>query len=119
MALACMVASGTGSLMFIDNVPAKSRMNSEVYRSIRSSQIQLNAKLKRQHNSGQMDYQNILQKQLKVGYSSVTMSECTQQVALHCIFGEEVQSWAMSGFWTQGFSSIIPVMPRVPIHIGS
>lgn len=74
MALACMVASGTGSLMFIDNVPAKSRMNSEVYRSIRSSQIQLNAKLKRQHNSGQMDYQNILQKQLKVGYSSVTMS---------------------------------------------
>lgn len=96
MALACMVASGTGSLMFIDNVPAKSRMNSEVYRSIQSSQIQLNAKLKRQHNSGQMDYQNILQKQLKVGYSSVTMSECTQQVALHCIFGEEVQSWAMS-----------------------
>lgn len=48
----------------------------EVYRSIRSSQIQLNAKLKRQHSSGEMDYQNILQKQLKVGYSSITMSEC-------------------------------------------
>lgn len=112
MALACMVASRTGSRMFIDNVPAKSRMNSEVYRSIRSSQIQLNAKLKRQHNSGQMDYQNLLQKQLKVGYSSVTMSECTQQVALHKL-GD------VRGFWTHLFSSIIPVMPRVPIHIGS
>lgn len=82
MALACMVASRTGPLMFIENVPAKSGMNSEVYRSIRSSQIQLNAKLKRQHNPGQMDYQYILQKQLKsfsrhkMGYLSITMSEC-------------------------------------------
>ena len=41
MAWACMSASGTGSLVFINNVTAdrSSRMNSEVYRAIFSAQI--------------------------------------------------------------------------------
>lgn len=45
MAWACMAASGTGSLVFIDDVTAdRSRtMNSEVYRNILSAQIKPNA----------------------------------------------------------------------------
>ena len=42
MAWACMAASGTESLVFIDDVTAdrSSRVNSEVYRAILSAQIQ-------------------------------------------------------------------------------
>ncbi len=42
---ACMAASGTGSLVFIDDVTAdkSSRMNSEVFRAILSAHIQPNA----------------------------------------------------------------------------
>ncbi len=42
MAWACMAASGTGSLVFIDDVTAdkSSRMNSEVFRAILSAHIQ-------------------------------------------------------------------------------
>ncbi len=45
MAWACMAASGTGSLVFIDDVTAdkSSRMNSEVFRAILSAHIQPNA----------------------------------------------------------------------------
>ena len=45
MTWACMAANGTGSLVFIDDVTAdrSSRMNSEVYRAVRSAQIQSNA----------------------------------------------------------------------------
>ena len=45
MALACLDANGTGSLLFIDDVTAdrSSRMNSDVYRAILSAHIQLNA----------------------------------------------------------------------------
>ncbi len=45
MAWACMAASGTGSLVFIDDVTADkiSRMNSEVFRAILSAHIQPNA----------------------------------------------------------------------------
>ncbi len=45
MAWACMAASGTGSLVFIDDVTAdkSSRMNSEVFRAISSAHIQPNA----------------------------------------------------------------------------
>ena len=45
MAWACMAASGTGSLVFIDDVTAdkSSRMNSEVFRTILSAHIQPNA----------------------------------------------------------------------------
>ncbi len=45
MAWACMAASGTGSLVFIDDVTAdkSSRMNSEVFRVILSAHIQPNA----------------------------------------------------------------------------
>ena len=45
MAWACMAASGTGSLIFIDDVTAdkSSRMNSEVFRAILSAHIQPNA----------------------------------------------------------------------------
>ncbi|KAG2467586.1 TCB1 transposase, partial [Polypterus senegalus] len=41
----CMAASGTGTLVFIDDVKQdrRSRMNSEVFRDILSAQIQLNA----------------------------------------------------------------------------
>ncbi len=45
VAWACMAASGTGSLVFIDDVTAdkSSRMNSEVFRAILSAHIQPNA----------------------------------------------------------------------------
>ncbi len=45
MAWACMASSGTGLLVFIDDVTEdrSSRMNSEVYRDILSAQIQPNA----------------------------------------------------------------------------
>ncbi len=45
MAWACIAASGTGSLVFIDDVTAdkSSRMNSEVFRAILSAHIQPNA----------------------------------------------------------------------------
>uniref|UniRef100_A0A8C4S635 Transposase Tc1-like domain-containing protein n=1 Tax=Erpetoichthys calabaricus TaxID=27687 RepID=A0A8C4S635_ERPCA len=45
MAWVCMAASGTGTLVFIDDVTQdrSSRMNSEVFRDILSAQIQLNA----------------------------------------------------------------------------
>ncbi len=45
MAWACMPASGTGSLVFIDDVTAdkSSRMNSEVFRAILSAHVQPNA----------------------------------------------------------------------------
>ena len=45
MVWACMAASGTGSLIFIDDVTAdkSSRMNSEVFRAILSAHIQPNA----------------------------------------------------------------------------
>ncbi len=45
MAWACMAASGTGSLIFIDDVTddGSSRMNSEVYRNILSANLQRNA----------------------------------------------------------------------------
>ncbi|KAG2462898.1 TCB1 transposase, partial [Polypterus senegalus] len=58
MAWACMAASGTGTLVFIDDVTQdrSSRMNSEVFRDILSAQIQLNAvKLIGQHFMIQMD----------------------------------------------------------------
>ena len=44
MALACMAANGTGSLVFVDDVTAdnSSRIHSEVYRAILSAQIQPN-----------------------------------------------------------------------------
>ena len=44
-AWACMAASGTGSLVFIDDVTAdkSSRMNSEVFQAILSAHIQPNA----------------------------------------------------------------------------
>lgn len=42
---ACMVASGTGLLVFIDEATAdrSSSMNSEVYRAVLSAQLQRNA----------------------------------------------------------------------------
>ena len=45
MSCACMAASGTASLVFIDDVTAdrSSSINSEVYRAIISAQIQPNA----------------------------------------------------------------------------
>lgn len=45
MAWACMAASGTGSLIFIDDVTndGSSRMTSEVYRSILATNVQENA----------------------------------------------------------------------------
>lgn len=45
IAWACMATTGTGSLVFIDDVTndGSSRMNSEVYRNILSAQIQPNA----------------------------------------------------------------------------
>ena len=45
MVWACMVANGTGSLVFIDDVTAdkSSRMNSDVFRVILSAHIQSNA----------------------------------------------------------------------------
>lgn len=76
-------------------------MNSEVYRSIRSSQIQLNAKLKRQHNSGQMDYQN-----LKWDHQSPCLKagSPTGGLALH-LRGGSTKLGDVRGFWTRGFSS--------------
>ncbi|KAG2467436.1 TCB1 transposase, partial [Polypterus senegalus] len=58
MAWVCMAASGTGTLVFIDNATQdrSSRMNSEVFRDILSAQIQLNAvKLIGRHFMIQMD----------------------------------------------------------------
>uniref|UniRef100_A0A667YPJ5 Transposase n=1 Tax=Myripristis murdjan TaxID=586833 RepID=A0A667YPJ5_9TELE len=58
MAWACMTASGTGSLVYIDDVTAdgSSRMNSDVYRAILSAHIQPNAtKLIGQRFTVQMD----------------------------------------------------------------
>ncbi len=45
MAWVCMASSGTGLLVFFDDIveDRRSRMNSEVYRDILSAQIQLNA----------------------------------------------------------------------------
>uniref|UniRef100_A0A0E9WPL9 Uncharacterized protein n=1 Tax=Anguilla anguilla TaxID=7936 RepID=A0A0E9WPL9_ANGAN len=45
MVLACMAATDTGSLAFIDDAASDSscRMNSDVYRSILSAQVQPNA----------------------------------------------------------------------------
>ena len=45
MAWDCMVASGTGSLIFIDDVTndGSSRMNSEIYRNVWSADVQENA----------------------------------------------------------------------------
>ena len=45
MAWACMAASGTGSLVFIDDVThdGSSRMNSDVYKTILSGNLQRNA----------------------------------------------------------------------------
>ena len=45
MAWACMAASGTGSLIFIDDVTddGSSRMNSEVYRNTLSASLRRNA----------------------------------------------------------------------------
>lgn len=58
MAWACMVANGTESLVFIEDVTTdrNGRMNSEMYSAILSTQIQLNAaKLIGWHFSVQMD----------------------------------------------------------------
>lgn len=58
MAWACMASSGTGSLVFIDDVTEdrSSRMNSKVYRDILSAQIKPNAaKLIGRHFTVQMD----------------------------------------------------------------
>ncbi len=58
MAWACMAASGTGSLVFIDDVTAdkSSRMNSEVFRAILSAHILPNAsELIGRHFTVQMD----------------------------------------------------------------
>ena len=55
---ACMAATGTGSLVFIDNVTAdgSNRMNHKVYRALLSAQIQVNtAKLMGQNVTVQMD----------------------------------------------------------------
>ncbi len=69
MAWACMAASGTGSLVFIDDVTAdkSSRMNSEVFRAILSAHIQPNAsELIGRRFTVQMDNDpSILQKQPK------------------------------------------------------
>ncbi len=45
MAWVCMASSGTGLLVFFDDIvkDRRSRMNSEEYRDILSAQIQLNA----------------------------------------------------------------------------
>ncbi|KAF7659361.1 hypothetical protein LDENG_00299140 [Lucifuga dentata] len=45
MAWACMAVTGTGTLIFIDDITAdgRSKMNSEVYRNILSAQVQANA----------------------------------------------------------------------------
>ena len=67
MAWACMASSGTGSLVFIDDVTEdrSSWMNSEVYRDIVSAQIQpKGARLIGHRFTVQMDNDpNILRKQ--------------------------------------------------------
>ena len=68
MALACMAGSGTGSLIFIDDVTndGSSRMNSEVYRNILSAYVQENAsKLIRWRFTMQSMTQNTLSMQLR------------------------------------------------------
>ena len=67
IAWAYMAASGTGSLVFIDDVTAdkSSRMNSGVYKALLSAQIQPNAAKRAGWCPTEKMTQNILQKQPK------------------------------------------------------
>ncbi len=84
MAWACMAASGTGSLVFIDDVTAdkSSRMNSEVFRAILSAHIQPNAsELIGRRFTVQMDNDpSILQKQPKSFWRERSGLLCNGQV---------------------------------------